>query len=126
MIQADVVPQAPQAPLPDVIIGGGGAPPWETLPPQVFLLVVMAVMGGAVLILAPLAKAFARRIEGGPAGRTRGELADLRARLDALEQRALTSGEPEVTDHRMYELEERVEFVERLLAEGGARRDAAR
>lgn len=121
MIQV-VVDQVP--PLPDQVIVTG-APPWETLPPAVFLLMVIAVVAGAVFIFAPLMRAFARRIEGGSAPKLRADVADLRARLEAVEQHALQSGELDASDQRMYELEERVEFVERLIARGGEAGNAA-
>jgi hypothetical protein len=111
-------PETPAPPAPDVVVVGGGSAPWEALPPQVFLLMVIAVVAGAVMILAPLVRAWARRIEGSGVERARGELADLRERVEGLEQRGLTTGEVDASDRRMYELEERVEFVERLLASG--------
>ena len=121
-----VVVQAPTPP-PDVVIAPPfGAPPWETLPPPVFLLIVVAVVAGAVFILAPLVRAFARRIEGGSAPMLRAEVAELRTRLEAVEQHALQSGELDASDQRMYELEERVEFVERLMSRSGEARDGER
>jgi hypothetical protein len=105
-------------PSPDVVVVGGGSAPWEALPPQVFLLMVIAIVAGAVMIFAPLVRAWARRIEGTSVEKARGELADLRERVEGLEQRGLTTGEVDASYRRMYELEERVEFVERLLANG--------
>jgi hypothetical protein len=119
-----VVDQVP--PIPEPVIVNLPQPPWETLPPPVFLLIVVAVVTGAVFILAPLARAFARRIEGGTTPQLRAEVADLRARLDAVEQHALQGGALDVSDQRMYELEERVEFVERLMSRGGEGGDARR
>jgi hypothetical protein len=105
------VVDVPQAPLPS------GLPPWETLPPQVTLLIVLAVVVGTVLLFAPLLKAVARSIEGG--GRSgRAELDQLRRRLDEMEQQALTSGEAEASFNRVTELEERLDFVERVLSSG--------
>lgn len=114
---------APQAPDPVIVGPPWGAPPWETLPPQVFLLIVVAMVGGAVLIFGPLLRAWARRIEGGTAPRLRAEVNELRERLDAMEQQALTTGDVDASLHRMYELEERVEFVERLLSRTGKERE---
>lgn len=108
---------APDVPDPVIFFPPSGAPPWETLPPQVTMLIAFAMVAGAVFIFAPLIRALARRIEGG-GRKLESDLTDLRARLEAMEQQAVTSGEFEATDHRMYELEERVEFVERLLARG--------
>ena len=110
-------PTFPDIPDPVIVTQTGPLPPWETLPPQVIVLIVFAMVAGAALILTPLARALARRIEGS-SRKVEGEVAELRARLEAMEQQAITSGEFEATDHRMYELEERVEFVERLLARG--------
>ena len=59
----------------------------------------------------PLVRAWARRIEA-PAAE-----ADLLARLEALEQRGMDTGEVELTRQRMAELEERLDFAERLLAQ---------
>ena len=116
-----------QAPLPDPVIAPPfGAPPWETLPPPVFLLIVVAVVTGAVFILGPLVRAIATRIEGGAARKLREEVTDLRARLEAMEQHALQSGEFAATEQQMYELEERVEFVERLMSRGAGGNDASR
>jgi hypothetical protein len=114
------------APFPDPVIVDLPQPPWETLPPPVFLLIVVAVVAGAVFILAPLARALARRIEGGAAPQLRSEVADLRARLEAIEQQALPTGEFAASDQRMYELEERVEFVERLMSRGNEGRNEPR
>ncbi|MBK8005590.1 MAG: hypothetical protein IPK12_17125 [Gemmatimonadetes bacterium] len=60
----------------------------------------------AVYLLRPLVRAWARRIEGGVAGAGTGELEELRARVQELEAREL----------RLVELEERLDFTERLLA----------
>lgn len=108
---------APDVPDPVIVFPPSGAPPWETLPPQAFVMIVLAMTAGAVLLFLPLIRALARRLEGG-SRKMELEIADLRGRLEAMEQQAITSGEFEATDNRMYELEERVEFVERLLARG--------
>lgn len=94
-------------------------PPWETLPPPVALMMFVAMVVAGVVIFAPLMKALARRIEGGGDRQLRGEIDELRARLDAVEQGALTSGEFESSFSRVDDLQERVEFVERLLARNG-------
>lgn len=69
--------------------------------------------------MTPLIKAFARRIEGkGGAGDER--MLTLEARLEELEQRGMTSGEVEAQFARLAEVEERLDFTERLLAKGVA------
>ncbi len=50
-------------------------------------------------------------------GELRSEMDALRSRLDAIEQRGLTSGEVDAQYSRLAELEERVDFAERLLAQ---------
>jgi hypothetical protein len=57
----------------------------------------------------PVLKAYARRIE----GRSPALVED---RLAELERRGLVSGEVELTRERLAELEERLDFAERLLA----------
>ncbi|HEX3927481.1 MAG TPA: hypothetical protein VHW65_05750 [Gemmatimonadales bacterium] len=59
----------------------------------------------------------------GPGGDTRNQLADLQTRIDELERRALTSGETNAQYDRIAELEERVDFAERLLAKGDVVRE---
>ena len=78
-----------------------------------FFSVMAGVIGIPMLIIfgvPPLAKAAARRIEQGgrPADDTLAELDALRAEVDAL--RAMAP--------RLMELEERVDFAERLIAQG--------
>lgn len=70
-----------------------------------------------VLVVAvPLAKAVARRIEGGGRGPGRDQVDAMRRMLEASEQRTQDA------EQRMHQLEERVDFLERLLQsprEGG-------
>jgi hypothetical protein len=76
-----------------------------------FLVFTLMVTTGATLILrGPLGKALAKRLEGrgtGPDDSTVAELAELRGRLQELEQQ----------QDRIHELEERVDFAERLIAQ---------
>ena len=112
---------APPVPPDPVIIGqfpfpeAGPTPPWESLPPGVFLLVCLAFVGGFVAVFWPLMRAIARRIEG--KGRTDPalleELDHLRSRVNDLEAMQM----------RMGELEERVDFTERLLAQKSESRE---
>jgi len=96
----------PDIPLPPVVIQ---QPPWETLPPQVFLLMVLAIVAGTTIIFWPLMRAIARRIEGRGRESTalREEIEQLRARL----------AEVDAVQGRLGELEERLDFAERMLAQ---------
>lgn len=91
-IQTVQVPQIPSMPMD---------------PQTVAVLIFSAIVAG-LFILWPIARAIARRLEGRPAAdrEVREELEELRARLAQLED----------GHGRMAELEERVEFAERLLA----------
>jgi hypothetical protein len=62
--------------------------------------------------MSPIIRALADRISG------RGRLPDdLEARLQALESRSPVTGETDAVYHRLVELEERLEFAERMLAQ---------
>ena len=107
MIQVTVqVPDIPTPPLPpEAFI----PPPWVTLPPQVVLLIAVAFIAGCTIVLWPLMRAISRRIEGrGPASSA------LQADMDQLRARI---AEVDVLQHRVAELEERLDFAERLLAQ---------
>jgi len=69
----------------------------------IFLMVVLAA--GVMVLRGPLGRALARRIEGQPPGAI--DLADVDARL----------AEVDALRTRVGELEERVDFAERVLAE---------
>jgi hypothetical protein len=78
---------------------------------QQFFMVLATLFGGAFLawkLLGPLAQALARRLEGRPESGPRADhdLADLRSRVHELEAQ----------QGRVMELEERLDFAERLLA----------
>jgi hypothetical protein len=62
-----------------------------------------------VVMLYPIARAWARRIEGGAIP------GDIEARLEALERREVEGAEADFTRQRLAELEERLDFAERLL-----------
>lgn len=87
-------------------------PDLPTFPAPVFVIVAIAIVAGLVLVLFPLMRAIARRIEGrhqlDPA--IQEELEELRARV----------GEVDGLQHRVAELEERVDFTERMLAQRAA------
>ncbi|MES2304113.1 MAG: hypothetical protein V4558_01325 [Gemmatimonadota bacterium] len=64
--------------------------------------------------MGPIIKAFARRIDAktGPGDE---RVMALEARLADLETRGLTSGEVEAQFHRLAEVEERLDFAERMI-----------
>jgi hypothetical protein len=73
--------------------------------------VVLLLSAGLILaaLIWPLIRAFARRIEGGVA------TSEMRAELDGLRERVR---QLEEMQPRMAELEERVDFTERVVAQG--------
>ena len=69
-------------------------------------IVAVTVFSFVGALLYPIARAYARRLEGGGAtAALRDELADVSARLDGLQQ----------SEGRMAELEARLDFAERVL-----------
>ena len=77
-----------------------------------FWLMVGAGQVAFWVAMGPLIKALADRLAG------RGRLPDdLETRLQALESRSPVTGETDAVYHRLEELEERLEFSERLLAQ---------
>ena len=105
MMQNDpVIVQAP--PAPDIVFDQ----PWMLLGSnQIFALIIISILvAGAVLW--PLMHALGRRLEGGNDER---EAAALRAQLEEL--RHQVAGLADAA--RLAELEERVDFTERLLAQ---------
>jgi hypothetical protein len=102
-------PQAPAPPFPEVIVSTGPEilPPWMVLPPPVLVMSLMALCTAAAVILWPLMRAIGRRIEGSGNDALRREVLELRERV-----RDLESGQ-----HHVAELEERLDFAERLLAQ---------
>ena len=109
MLQVPVPPVPPLPPItPDVVIAGGFPPPWVTLPPFVIVLSFIAMCAAAAVVLYPLMRAIGRRIEGrGVDPALQQEVDELRARVHELE-----AGQA-----RFSELEERLDFAERLLAQ---------
>jgi hypothetical protein len=118
-------PPAPPAPpqLPTPFPGGHvivqplpSPPPWVTLPPAVTLLITLGFFAACAVVLYPLVRAISRRLEGrSPADpELRSEVEQLRHRIE----------DAEVLQSRVMELEERVDFTERLLA--AQRREAER
>ena len=78
-----------------------------------FWLAIGAMGIGFWVAMTPLIKALADRVRG--PGRIP---ADLEARIEALEATRPITGETDAVYHRMAELEERLDFAERLLAQG--------
>jgi Tfp pilus assembly protein PilO len=102
MLQA--VPPTPPTPPPldpNLVFMQHSGPPTE-------FLITFVVMLAAVIILWPLMRALARRLEG------KGGNPALKAEVDDLRQQL---GDVDTLRHQMAELEERVDFAERLLAQ---------
>lgn len=98
-------PDIPAPPFdPNLFWANGGAPMVVTI---VFLALV-----AITLILWPIMRAFGRRLE----GKGQGDAA-LRAEVEQLQQRL---GEVDHLHHRVAELEERIDFAERMLARPSA------
>lgn len=73
---------------------------------------------GFLLFMGPVGKAIAGMLEGSSVdGLSASRMAELESRLAELEHRGLTSGEVEQAYARIAEVEERLEFTERLLAQ---------
>lgn len=111
--------EAPPAPVPSLEpVGQAPVPPpdippevlaWlQTVPPKFVLMIVMAVVIVGGMVLLTLVKAIARRLEGGAGIR------ELRAEVELLRQRV---AEMEDGQARLAELEERLDFSERVLAQ---------
>ena len=97
----DIPPIPDIPPFPPIVVGSEMVPAWV---PYVAALGIIA----GVLILWPIVRALARRIEG------RGGNEELRAEIDSLHQRV---ADLEAVEQRMHELENRIEFSERLLTQ---------
>ncbi|MEO5798006.1 MAG: hypothetical protein ABIZ70_00680 [Gemmatimonadales bacterium] len=91
----------------------------ETRPidPMAIFVIAMGTAIFSTLLFGPVGKAIKGMLEGGP----RDDLAamrleDLEARLANMETRGLSSGEVEAQFSRLSEVEDRLDFAERLLA----------
>lgn len=84
--------------------------------PKVILMIVLAALAAATVILWPIMRALGRRMEhkGGPDPALKAEIEQLHQRL----------AEMEPMQARMTELEERLDFAERLLAQQPAKQPA--
>lgn len=102
LLQVPVPPPIPDIPVdPNLVISQLNSP--------AIVLIVAAVMAACTIVLWPLARALARRIEGkGAAPALQGEIEHLHHRLSEMEG----------LQGRVAELEERLDFAERLLAKG--------
>ena len=98
-------PPTPQVPPfdPNLIFMNHGGPPGSVL------LIIIAALTATVIILWPIMRAFARRLEGKGSGDPA-----LRSDVDHLHAQL---GEIDALQARVAELEERVDFTERLLAQ---------
>lgn len=106
-------------PIPPVIVTTQGPPPapWEALPPPFVALIALAAIIAAAAVLVPLVRAFARRIEGRtPDADVMVEVRTLRERVAALEE----------SQGVVAELEERLDFAERMLTRQPAQRELQR
>ena len=102
MMQQAPVPPTPPDFDPNLIFMQHGGPP-------AVVFIVVAVLAASVIILWPLMRAFARRLEG------KGSVdAALRTEVDQLHARL---AEVDILHGRVAELEERLDFTERLLAQ---------
>ena len=110
MIVWQQIPPLPPPPELPVIVDTGIVPPWVTLPPGITALIAVAFLAATALVLYPLMRAIARRIE----GRSTANEPAMLAELDQLRHRV---GDLEAMQQRMAELEERVDFSERMLSQ---------
>jgi hypothetical protein len=104
MPQVPVPPTPPTPPAhsfdPNLVLLTGG--------PPLVIMIVVAALAASVIILWPIVRAFARRLEGkGGDPALRAEVEQLHARL----------GEVDTLQTRIVDLEERLDFAERLLAQ---------
>jgi hypothetical protein len=106
LFQVPVPPVPPTPPvLPDHFIVSGGMP----FDSPAFVMVILAGLAAATLVLWPLVRALARRLEGkaAPSAALLAELDELRGRVQELEG----------TQNRLLDLEERLDFTERILTQ---------
>ena len=101
MILQAIPPPPPSVPFdPNLFLMNADAP--------ALVMMVVTVMAAVTIVLWPLARALARRLEG------RGVSQDLLQQVDELRERVR---DLESSQHRVAELEERLDFTERLLAQ---------
>ena len=101
------IPTPPTPPsLPDHIIVSSGGAPFDS---PAFVMVILAALAAATIVLWPLVRALARRLEGKGA-----QSAVLQAEVDELRSRV---HELEGAQSRLLDLEERLDFTERILTQ---------
>jgi alkanesulfonate monooxygenase SsuD/methylene tetrahydromethanopterin reductase-like flavin-dependent oxidoreductase (luciferase family) len=104
---APLPPIPPQIPDGPVIIASGGPPEWIA---PVAVLTLLFIISG--ILVYPLVRAWARRIEGkGQDPALLEEIGYLRERIAELEQ----------STARLHELEDRMDFTERMMTQQGQR-----
>ena len=100
MMLQGVPPDIPSPPFdPNLFLMNGGAP--------ALVMIVFLGLLATTVILWPIMRAFGRRLEG------KAHDAALRADVEQLQQRL---GDVDQLHHRVAELEERIDFAERMLA----------
>ena len=82
-----------------------------TIAPMVVMVTLCVSVAAVMILRGPLGKALARRIEGAPARDV-----ELAQRVEELETRLLSV---EQVEGRLMDVEERMDFAERLLAKEG-------
>jgi hypothetical protein len=103
MFQQPSPPTPPAHPFdPNLIFMQDGGSPFV-------MMIVIAALAATVIILWPIVRAFARRLEG-----KGGSDPALKAELELLQTRL---GEVDMLHNRVAELEDRLDFTERLLAQ---------
>ncbi len=104
-----MMPQIPAPPappsLPTVFVGTA-----SHMDPAAMVMIAVSVLVAATLVLLPLVRALARRLE----GKTAPQQAALQAEVDELRARV---HELEGGQARILELEERLDFTERIIAQ---------
>lgn len=94
-------------------------PPWVTMDPRAFTMTATALFAAVALVMFPLVRALARRIEGKRAAldpALAAEMRELQARVSDVEDLRARIAELEEERVAVHELEERLDFTERLLA----------
>ena len=101
LLQVPVPPTPP--PLPDHFVVSGGAP----IDSPAFVMIILAGLAAVTIVLWPLVRALARRLEGkvAPSASLQAEVEELRSRVHELEG----------SQSRLLDLEERLDFTERIL-----------